>query len=126
LSDLPQVSASDLLPAPTARELVPDSPAAFEETALALGVDIEHQKAKNDLNKLLREDDHVPRIMKVFLWVAFAMSLSGVIIFAYHELTPKWLHFLEPDQVESIKSILFSGGMGAAISFIAQRFTKSG
>jgi hypothetical protein len=115
------------LPAPTADELAADSPAAFEQTALALGVDLEHQRAKNDLNKLLREDNlevHVHRIMKVFLWVAFLLSLSGIVIFAYHEMTPKWLHFLEPDQVDDIKSILFSGGMGAAISFVAQRLTK--
>jgi len=117
----------DVLPPPTESELVPDSSAAFEQTSIALGVDLEHQKAKNDLNKLLREDNlevHVHLIMKVFLWVSFLMSLAAVVIFAYHALTPKRLHFLEPDQVDNIKSILFSGGMGAAISFVAQRFSK--
>lgn len=107
--------------------MLPDSSAAFEQTAIALGVDLEHQRAKNDLNKLLRDDNlelHVHRIMKLFLWVAFLMGLAGVVTFAYHELTPKWLHFLDPDQVDEIKSILFSGGMGAAISFVAQRFSK--
>ena len=109
-------------------ELQPDSPAAFEQAAIALGVDLEHQKAKNDLNKLLRSDNlelHVHRIMKIFLWVAFLMSLAGVVTFGYHELTPVRMHFLEPDQVDEIKSLLFSGGMGAAISFVAQRFTKA-
>jgi hypothetical protein len=115
------------LPPPTPGELTVDSSAAFEEITLALGVNLEDQRAKNDLNKLLREDNlelHVHRIMKVFLWVAFGLSLSGIVIFGYHELTPKWLHFLEPDQVDDIKSILFSGGMGAAISFVAQRFAR--
>ena len=117
LTGLPSPKLTDLLPAPSESELTPDSSAAFEQVSLELGVDLEHQKAKNDLNKLLRQDNlelHIHLIMKVFLWVAFMMSLSGIVIFAYHELTPPWVHFLEADQVEDIKSILFSGGMGAA------------
>lgn len=116
-----------MLPEPTAGELNIDSPAAFEQTAFALGVDLEHQRAQNDLNKLLREDNlevHIHRIMKAFLWVAFLITLAGLVVFSWHELTPLKIHFLEADQVDDIKSILFSGGMGAAISFVAQRFTK--
>jgi hypothetical protein len=113
------------LPVPSASELSPDSPAAFEQASIALGVDIENQKAQNDLNKLLRSDDlefHIHRVLKVFLWTVCLITLGGIITFSYHTLTPVKLHFLEPDQVEDIKSILFSGGMGAAISFIAQRY----
>jgi hypothetical protein len=113
------------LPQPTARELSPDSPAAFEQASIALGVDIENQKAQNGLNKLLRNDDlelHIHRVLKVFLWTVCLITLGGILTFSYHTLTPEKIHFLKPNQVEAIKSILFSGGMGAAISFIAQRY----
>jgi hypothetical protein len=113
------------LPQPTTAELLPDSPAAFEQTAIALGVDIEHQRAKNDLNKLLRSDNlelHIHRIVKLIMWVVCVLGLTGVSFFGYHHLTPGNLHFLTDAQVDDIKSMLFSGGMGAAISFAAQRY----
>ncbi len=54
----------------------------------------------------------------VILALLFFVSIG---IVAWHYLAPSNLHWLSEDQITKVQSIIFSGGVGAIISSIAQK-----
>lgn len=72
------------------------------------------------------KNDH--RWLCVYGWVVIcltvifsALFVASVAVWAWHFLAPARLLWLGPEQLTKIQSILFSGGLGAVLSGIAQK-----
>jgi hypothetical protein len=121
---LPQLSSIPSLPEPNLPEGLSDSKAALEESSLALGVDLEAQKARNDLNRLLRENriqSWLHCVILGFIVVVGSMVIAGSVTMGWHYLTPEWLHYLASDQIMEIKSLLLSGTIGGVVANIGRK-----
>lgn len=74
-----------------------------------------------ELDDVKLENDK--RWLKVYGWVLVAVTvvfasvfIGSFVAWAFHHLTP-WT-WLDPEQIDKIQSILFSGGMGAIVTGI--------
>jgi hypothetical protein len=57
----------------------------------------------------------------VFLFVFAILFLGSLAAWSAHYLLPESWHWLLPDQLSKIQSVLFSGSIGGVISVMAQR-----
>lgn len=57
----------------------------------------------------------------VFLVVFSALFLGSLVSWAAHYLLPECWHWLSPEQLSKIQSVLFSGSIGGVVSIIAQK-----
>ncbi len=91
----------------------------------------ELEEEKWDQERQLRGQEQINRLrfLKVYGWVA--VSLVGFLVLCFsasflswllHYLTP-W-HWLDSEQLGKIQSVIFSGSLGAIVSFILQKQEK--
>lgn len=83
-----------------------------------------------DLDKIRAENDGLwlrcyGKILVVITIVFACIFLAALIIWTWHQLGPRCIfgysfHWLQPEQLSKIQSLLFSGGMGAVISGIVR------
>ncbi len=85
----------------------------------------EEDKNWKSLYKIKEKNDG--NWLKVYGWIVIiitcvftAIFMATLIIWIFHYLSPENLHWLNPDQLNKIQSILFSGGMGAVVSGIVR------
>jgi len=57
----------------------------------------------------------------LFLVVFALLFLGSLGSWALHYLLPERWHWLTPDQLSKIQSVLFSGGMGGVLSLVARK-----
>ena len=77
---------------------------------------LDETRQKNDVAWL-----RVYGFVLVAMTVVFAGLFGASLCFwAWHHLMPDGWHWLSADQLDKIKSVLFSGGMGAIVSSVVQ------
>ena len=116
--DLPEFDRPLAAEAP---EWAQDDQARAEDKYWADENKIKGQKTNNNLLWLRIYGLVLAAITVVFTFL-FLLSL---IAWSLHYLLPECWHWLSADQLSKIQSVLFSGGMGAVISAIAQRQLSS-
>lgn len=57
----------------------------------------------------------------IFLSVFAALFLGSLVSWSAHYLLPEYWHWLTPDQLSKVQSVLFSGSVGGVISIMAQK-----
>lgn len=96
---------------------VADSRAKGEEKNWSDEDKLRGQKTKNDL-LWLKVYGWIVVLLAIFITLIFVASLG---IWCFHFLVGPQYIWLEQEQLNKIQDILFSGGLGAVLSFIAQR-----
>lgn len=93
-------------------------------------------KEWGELDQIKQQNDG--RWLKVYGWILVSLTIvfalifiSALLIWSWHHLAPACigqtrLHWLNPEQIGKIQSILFSGGMGAVISGIVKNQISKG
>lgn len=94
------------------------------------------EKEWGELDKIKHQNDG--RWLRVYGWILVSLTIvfaaifiSALLIWSWHHLAPAFLdqtrlHWLNPEQIGKIQSILFSGGMGAVISGIVKNQISKG
>ncbi len=75
------------------------------------------QRNKNDL-LWLKCYGVIVVLVAIFVTVLFVSSIG---IWAFNYLMPEKWHWLSPEQLSKIQSILFSGGLGGIVTSIVQK-----
>lgn len=114
---MPDKLPDDLEPLPTKPSWAQDGRAKAEEKNWADEPAIRGQKVTNNVLWL-----------KIYGWILAGITITFSLLFvgsrlawAAHYLLPISCHWLSADQLTKIQSVLFSGGMGAVLSSIAQK-----
>lgn len=117
------------IPVPELPKSNADAKAALEESSLALGVDLEKQRAKNDLSILIRKD-RISKFIHViecsFILVVGALIVAGAFTIGWHHLTPSKMHYLDPEELGSLQALLFNGAVGGAVAALAKKHVLEG
>ncbi len=92
-----------------------------EAVALIEDRDLDQEKLVGDHERAEGLRGHFYRGCVAGLWVAMAAVLLMFCAYIYHVMAPASWHWLATEQVNQIKSMLFSGAVGG---FIAQYFKK--
>lgn len=103
------------------RPTEPGEKAERENQALALGLALDEKRTERKLNKLDRQD----RVDGALHWliiiaIYFVGFLIALMLFAmvFSMLFPGC--WLAPDQINSMKDFLFTGGVGAGLATLAR------
>jgi hypothetical protein len=109
---IPEVRASD-----------GDSDARREAAALAAGT-LEEESKRGEHRRSERFREHISRVSLVVVWFLFALFAIATLILAFHYLTPKTWGWLEPDQLDTLRTVVFSGAItSTATAYFVKRVT---
>ena len=93
-----------------------------EAKALAEDVDLKKDAQQREHGRKQELKDILVRGIKFFFWLFLIVVVGMLLTWVYHLLTPKDWHYLRPDQIDKIQTMLFSGITAAALSGVAKRY----
>ena len=92
---------------------VADTKDDAEAMAFSEGRDLSKEKQEADHERFLRFHWHLSYGIIIILWIAIIVLSAMGLCWAFHMISPERYHFLDAAQLSDIKTILFSGGVGA-------------
>lgn len=98
---------------------VTDGRAQEEAISIAEGLDLEGKRKEHKRHQTFR--DHANTAVLVVLWIIVLMLLLGILIFAFHALSPLAWHFLNGAQLAELKSMLATAILSSALTGYANR-----
>ncbi|OWV90215.1 hypothetical protein ATY78_17190 [Rhizobium sp. R635] len=104
-------------------EIPEDAKSLGEAMGLASGLDLSSREQLNKINRLVREDGmdtHVSRVVVCALWIIALAALIMFLVLVAHKVKPDL--WLTDDQLNSLQSFLFSGGLGAGITGLGKKY----
>lgn len=109
----------------TAPEFVPeqavDRRASTEAALLAAGKDLQHDGARRDHNRQQAFRDHVNAAVIVLFWAVAVCVGAGVVVYAWHLLTPAGWHFATEAALSKLETILVAAILSSALTNYANR-----
>lgn len=109
----------------TAPEFVPDqgvdSKASTEAALFAEGEDLEREGARRDHNRQQAFRDHVNVAVIALFWAVAACVGAGVLVYAWHLLTPVCWHFATEAALSKLETILVAAVLSSALTNYANR-----
>lgn len=94
-----------------------DSLAKQEERHFDDPDELRGQRTKNDIQWLKVWGI----VLVVFLLLFVALFAASLVVWCWHYIAPANLGWLNADQLSKIQSTIFSGSLGAIVSFVAQK-----
>lgn len=94
-----------------------------EALAISEGRDLSKERAEAEHDRVERFHHHLSTGMIVGLWISMIALCAMGISWAYHMVTPDRWHYLSQPQLGDIKTILFSGGVGAFVAGYLKRLS---
>lgn len=70
---------------------------------------LERDRAKHERDQRTRS--LVGRCANALIVLIFAIVSVAILTLGWHMLTPKWLHWLEVDQLDDVKGFMLSGAL---------------
>lgn len=115
------MSEDDQLP-PLEEEWVREEPWEDDPLATFESEDdhLEAQLRAQDKRNRLDFSRAIGQVVTIFIYFAAALLFAGLGVLAFHYLTP--FGWLEPDEVDHLQSMVFSGTLGAVVSMLAKRY----
>lgn len=108
---------------PTPTPGPPGRRAEKEAQATALGLDLEAKSTESQLNKISRadkRDGHLHRV--VIAMIYFLAAMLALLIFAVVISLLFAEFWLNSERIEEIKSLLLTGGVGAALASVSNKY----
>jgi hypothetical protein len=87
-----------------------DSDATREAAAFASG-NLEELTKRGEHKRTERFREHISMGALCFIWILFALFLIATLCLAFHYLTPRRWGWLEQDQLDTLRTIVFSGAI---------------
>lgn len=109
----------------SAEVVAPDFPGAADpraqKEAISLhdGLDLEGKRREHDRHQKFR--DHANVAVLAVLWLIVGTLLLGIVIYAFHSLTPICWHFLSVTQLADLKGMLGTAILSSALTGYANR-----
>ena len=93
-----------------------------EAKALAEGEDLKKDAEKREHGRKQELKDILVLGIKFFFWLFLIVVVVMSLTWVFHLLTPEGWHYLCPEQIDKIQTMLFSGITAAALSGVAKRY----
>jgi len=98
-----------------------DTAAEREAKALAQGT-LEEQSKRGEHRRSERLRDNISNVAVIVVWVLFALFVFATLVLAWHYLTPKRWAWLEQDQLDTLRTVVFSGAItSTATAYFVKR-----
>lgn len=94
---------------------------AQEAAAFAANQDLEKDGKHRDHIRFQKFRDHVNLASLILFWTVCASVFAGILTFSWHLLTPESWYFLNPDQLEKLKTILGAAVLSSALTGYANK-----
>ncbi len=98
-----------------------DTSANEEANALAQNRDLEKEEreSKHDRNESFREN--IKKAITWLIWVGFGIAVWASGTWAWHLLIPEKYHYLTPDQIDKVQTILFTVAAASGVQAFAKK-----
>lgn len=97
---------------------------AQEAAALAANKNLEEDGKHRDHAPFQKFRDHVNLASLILFWTVCASVFGGILTFTWHMLVPESWHYLSPDQLEKLKTILGAAVLSSALTGYANKHMK--
>jgi hypothetical protein len=102
-----------------------DARANSEAVKLAAGDDLEVDGKKREHTRHQKFRDHANRAILILFWLVVSAIAIGLVTYTFHLVTPEWLHYLNPTQLEKLQTILVSALLSSALTGYAKHRLSS-
>lgn len=83
---------------------------------------LQADEAQQNHSRKQRFHNHLITAIILAFWMGIAVLVGLVFSWLYHILTPGSCHYLSPDQIEKIQTMLFSGLVSGLLTGVAKRY----
>lgn len=94
---------------------------AQEAAAFAANKNLEEDGKHRDHARFQKFRDHVNLASLILFWTICASVFGGILTFTWHMLAPESCHYLIPDQLEKLKTILGAAVLSSALTGYANK-----
>jgi len=92
-----------------------------EAKAFAEGT-LEEQSRRGEHRRSERLRDHISTVAVIVVWVLFALFMIASVVLAWHYLTPGKWGWLEESQLNTLRTLVFSGAItSTATAYFVKR-----
>jgi len=98
-----------------------DDKAKDETDAFSENENLEAEATRNKHNRKQRILHHVSFAMVIVFWVAVLLALGAIVSWAWHFLTPEHKHYLTPEQINKIETVIFTGATASLVQAYAKK-----